>query len=69
MNLLPFCLCRFCPSVFLYLASVIPGIWLLHMDMYQTRKKLWSSQPGVNCEEVVIVNVTALKEVKGVSNF
>ena len=28
---------RFCPSVFLYLASVCPSIWLIELDKLETR--------------------------------
>ena len=29
---------RFCPSVFLYLSSVVPSIWLLEIDKNRRRK-------------------------------
>lgn len=29
--------CRFCPSVFLYLSSVVPAIWLLELDKIERR--------------------------------
>lgn len=30
---------RFCPSVFLYLSSVVPAIWLLELDKMEKRNK------------------------------
>lgn len=32
--------CRFCPSVFLYLSSVVPAIWLLELDKVERRHKI-----------------------------
>lgn len=29
--------CRFCPSVFLYLSSIVPAIWLLELDKIERR--------------------------------
>lgn len=31
---------RFCPSVFLYLSSVVPAIWLLELDKVERRHKI-----------------------------
>ena len=33
-------LSRFCPSVFLYLSSVVPAIWLLELDKVERRHKI-----------------------------
>ena len=48
------CNYRFCPSVFLYLASVCPSIWLIELDKLDTRraKKLMSTGEGVMLEEI-----------------
>ena len=45
---------RFCPSVFLYLASVCPSIWLIELDKLDTRRsiKLMSSGEGDHLEEI-----------------
>lgn len=32
--------CRFCPSVFLYLSSVVPAIWMLELDKVERRHKI-----------------------------
>jgi len=34
---LPLVNCRFCPSVFLYLSSIVPAIWLLELDKIERR--------------------------------
>lgn len=34
---------RFCPSVFLYLSSVVPAIWLLELDKVERRLKMRES--------------------------
>jgi hypothetical protein len=31
---------RFCPSVFLYLGSVVPAIWLLELSKLESRAKV-----------------------------
>ena len=31
--------CRFCPSVFFYLCTVIPSVWFLELDLAQRRSK------------------------------
>lgn len=43
-----FFFCRFCPSVFLYLASVCPAIWLIELDKLDTRleKKTMLTEAG-----------------------
>lgn len=45
---------RFCPSVFLYLASVCPSIWLIELEKLDTRraKKLMSTGEGAMLEEI-----------------
>ncbi|XP_025153993.1 transmembrane protein 26 [Harpegnathos saltator] len=39
----------FCPSVFLYLSSVVPAIWLLELDKVERRLK--SRESGINISE------------------
>lgn len=36
----PLLSCRFCPSVFLYLSSVVPAIWLLELDKVERRHRI-----------------------------
>jgi Transmembrane protein 26 len=31
--------CRFCPSVFFYLCTVIPSVWFLELDLAERRSK------------------------------
>lgn len=38
---------RFCPSVFLYLASVCPSIWLIELDKLDTRLEKKNAAMGV----------------------
>ena len=48
---------RFCPSIFLYLASVCPSIWLIELDKLDTRlakKEMMENSQS----EMAIVNAT-----------
>lgn len=36
---MPVILCRFCPSVFFYLCTVIPSVWFLELDLAERRSK------------------------------
>ena len=38
---------RFCPSVFFYLASVCPSIWLIELDKLDTRLEKKNAAMGV----------------------
>lgn len=49
--------CRFCPSVFLYLTSVVPAIWLLELDKVDRRLRVreefnLTSSAGANLKEI-----------------
>ncbi|XP_072018184.1 transmembrane protein 26-like [Amphiura filiformis] len=57
----------FCPSVVLYLASVIPGIWLLNMRIYQDRETFRITHGRNTCESTMMFDETTLKEIQGVS--
>ncbi|XP_072018316.1 transmembrane protein 26-like [Amphiura filiformis] len=57
----------FCPSVFLYLASVIPGIWLLHMDLYQQRETYRITHGLEQCQPMMMFNETTLGGNQGIS--
>lgn len=43
-----FCACRFCPSVFFYLASVVPAIWFLELHAMEDRIKEKAEQERFN---------------------
>lgn len=45
---------RFCPSVFLYLASIVPAIWLLELD--KVKRRLLGNKNTVD-ENVLIPEV------------
>ena len=32
-----FCISRFCPSVFFYLCTIVPCVWILELDMLEER--------------------------------
>lgn len=49
--------CRFCPSVFLYLTSVVPAIWLLELDKVDRRLRVreefnLTGTTGANLKEI-----------------
>lgn len=41
-------LCRFCPSVFLYLSSMVPAIWLLELDKIDRRMRFEQEAGDLN---------------------
>ena len=61
---------RFCPSVFLYLASVCPSIWLIELDKLDTRraKKLMSTGEGVVLEEITTEITTTTTELEVITS-
>ncbi|XP_012536452.1 transmembrane protein 26 [Monomorium pharaonis] len=52
----------FCPSVFLYLSSVVPAIWLLELD--KVDKRLKSRGPNVNISENLDLSNLAAGDLK-----
>ncbi|XP_038045868.1 transmembrane protein 26-like [Patiria miniata] len=50
----------FCPSVLLYLASVVPGLWLLQFDLYNTRIAYRDSMGWEDCTSETTYNSSAL---------
>ena len=51
---------RFCPSVFLYLASVVPGLWLLNFDLYGKRIDYRDSMNLEDCSSETVYNSSSL---------
>ena len=47
---------RFCPSVFLYLASVCPSIWLIELDKLDTRRAKQLGGGAAAVEEVTTIS-------------
>lgn len=60
--------CRFCPSVFLYLTAVVPGLWLLQFDLYHKREDTRESNGWEECVNEIF-NATGLSEIQGVSFY
>lgn len=56
---------RFCPSVFLYLSSVVPSIWLLEFDKLDRRLE---EREGPNISLSALNTTEELSEI-GVSLF
>ncbi|XP_014483703.1 PREDICTED: transmembrane protein 26 [Dinoponera quadriceps] len=52
----------FCPSVFLYLSSVVPAIWLLELDKVERRLK--SRESGINISENFDLSNLAASDLK-----
>ncbi|XP_022097359.1 transmembrane protein 26-like [Acanthaster planci] len=50
----------FCPSVLLYLASVVPGLWLLQFDLYDKRIAYRESMGWTDCSGDFMYNETSL---------
>ncbi|XP_071792566.1 transmembrane protein 26-like [Asterias amurensis] len=50
----------FCPSVFLYLASVVPGLWLLNFDLYGKRIEYRDSMNLEDCSSETVYNSSSL---------
>lgn len=57
--------CRFCPSVFLYLLSVIPSIWLLELEKID--KKIKAKEDNFNLTLSAKNNLKDLNDFIGVS--
>ncbi|XP_038045833.1 transmembrane protein 26-like isoform X2 [Patiria miniata] len=57
----------FCPSVLLYLASVVPGLWLLQFDLYDKRIAYRDSMGWKDCSSQTAYNSSGLtSDVAGV---
>lgn len=54
---------RFCPSVFLYLSSIVPAIWLLELDKVERRMKNFGSNVIFN-DTFDLTNVEDLKKLQ-----
>ncbi|KYN10285.1 hypothetical protein ALC57_17582, partial [Trachymyrmex cornetzi] len=52
----------FCPSVFLYLSSVVPAIWLLELDKVNVRLK--SRGTNINISENIDLSNLAADDLK-----
>ncbi|XP_071962225.1 transmembrane protein 26-like [Antedon mediterranea] len=57
----------FCPSVLLYLASVVPGIYLLELQLYENRIDYRDEQGWDECVSYANDSTVALSEVNGVT--
>ncbi|XP_033103345.1 transmembrane protein 26-like [Anneissia japonica] len=59
----------FCPSVLLYLASVIPGIYLLELQLYENRIEYRDEQGWEECTSDIMINSSGvqLSEISGVT--
>lgn len=44
---------RFCPSVFLYLSSVVPAIWLMELDKIDRRTRFEKERGELNLTAIV----------------
>ena len=56
---------RFCPSVFLYLSSVVPAIWLLELD--KVDRRLRAREEARNITAFSIEDLKGLDRIMGVS--
>ncbi|KAK0074774.1 hypothetical protein PV325_001678, partial [Microctonus aethiopoides] len=52
----------FCPSVFLYLGSVVPAIWLLELDKLERRMRVRDS--NINISETLDLTNLAADDLK-----
>ncbi|KAH0549157.1 transmembrane protein 26 [Cotesia glomerata] len=57
----------FCPSVFLYLTSVVPAIWLLELDKLETRLK--SRTTNINISETIDISNLAAEDLKNLEKI
>ncbi|XP_054758701.2 transmembrane protein 26-like [Lytechinus pictus] len=56
-----------CPSVLLYLLSVVPSLWLLQFDLYNTRIDYRDEQGWEECSADTVYNSSSLEAVQGVT--
>ncbi|XP_006813189.1 transmembrane protein 26-like [Saccoglossus kowalevskii] len=59
----------FCPSVFLYLGTIIPCIWILEEDLLDKRLRI-IADTGLPCrliDDVYYINQTTLSELSGIT--
>lgn len=57
---------RFCPSVFLYLGSVVPAIWLLELDKLDKRQR---AREGLSTNATSAEGLRELDQLLGVRTF
>ncbi|XP_057330909.1 transmembrane protein 26 isoform X1 [Microplitis mediator] len=57
----------FCPSVFLYLASVVPAIWLLELDKLESRFKPRTT--NINISETIDISNLAAEDLKNLEKI
>lgn len=62
---------RFCPSVFLYLSSVVPSIWLLEFDKLDKRLELRDSSFNFTMDAINLTadNINITEELKAIQTF
>jgi hypothetical protein len=55
---------RFCPSVFFYLSTIVPSIWLLELDMFTYRMVMKSKvEKRLNITFILATNNSLLHGV------
>lgn len=54
---------RFCPSVFIYLSSVVPAIWLLELDKIERRLRFQEERGNLN---LTAIDLKKLDKLLGV---
>ncbi|XP_022107514.1 transmembrane protein 26-like [Acanthaster planci] len=56
-----------CPSALLYLASVVPGLWMLQLDLYQKRMDYRDHMHWKECAININYNQTLFTEIQGLT--
>ncbi|XP_038045857.1 transmembrane protein 26-like [Patiria miniata] len=56
-----------CPSALLYLASVVPGLWMLQMDLYQKRMDYRDHMHWKECAIKINYNHTSFTQIQGLT--
>ncbi|XP_071795343.1 transmembrane protein 26-like [Asterias amurensis] len=54
-----------CPSALLYLASVVPGLWVLQLDLYQKRIDFRDNMKLKECSAKIVYNHTSFTNLQG----
>ena len=64
-------LCRFCPSVLMYLISTVPAIWILELQLMKERVEISALRGEDVCLESgnIYTNGSGLVEIPGVSVY
>lgn len=55
---------RFCPSVFIYLSSVVPAIWLLELDKIERRLRFQEETGNLNLSAIDLKKLDKLLGVQ-----